>query len=116
MVEVHCTEGVANHSGPESCARIREAAGEALTGERTGQPWSRDISCPEGRHGSIAWKATSPARQRECSVNSARSETLACADAPCTGTGRSWAWPAKHRRSALGRRGAVAGDARAQEV
>jgi len=26
-------------------------------------------------------------RQRECSVDSARSETLACADAPCTEPG-----------------------------
>ena len=41
-MQVHCTEGVASHSGPESCARIREGAGEALTGERAGQPLSRD--------------------------------------------------------------------------
>jgi len=31
-VRVHCTEGVANHSGPESCAVVREGGGEALTG------------------------------------------------------------------------------------
>ena len=49
-MEVRHTEGVANHSGPESCARIREGAGEALTGERTGQPLSREISGPECRH------------------------------------------------------------------
>ena len=36
------TEGVANHSGPESCAVIREGVGEALTGVRAGQPLSRE--------------------------------------------------------------------------
>lgn len=35
---------MANHSGPESCAVRREAYGEALTGETTGQPLSREIS------------------------------------------------------------------------
>lgn len=33
-------EGVASHSGPESCVRHREVAGEALTGVHTGQPLS----------------------------------------------------------------------------
>ncbi len=39
-MQVRCTEGLANHSGPESCAGIREGVSEALTGERAGQPWS----------------------------------------------------------------------------
>jgi hypothetical protein len=42
MVKVHCTEGIANHSGPESCAVVREGGGEALTGVRIGQPLSRE--------------------------------------------------------------------------
>jgi hypothetical protein len=41
-VQVHCDEGVATHIGPESCAGVREGVGEALTGERTGQPSSRE--------------------------------------------------------------------------
>jgi hypothetical protein len=41
-VQVHCDEGVASHIGPESCAGSREGAGEALTGERAGQPLSRE--------------------------------------------------------------------------
>jgi hypothetical protein len=41
-VQVPYDEGVANHIGPESCADIREGVGEALTGERTGQPLSRE--------------------------------------------------------------------------
>ena len=35
-------EGVANHIDPESCAAAREGNSEALTGERTGQPLSRE--------------------------------------------------------------------------
>lgn len=35
---------MANHSGPESCAVRCEVYGEALTGEMTGQPLSREIS------------------------------------------------------------------------
>ena len=42
-MQVHCDEGIANHIGPEPCAGIREAVGEASVGERTGQPSSRDI-------------------------------------------------------------------------
>ena len=41
-MQVSCSEGVANHTGPESCVGVREDAGEALTGERIGQPSSRE--------------------------------------------------------------------------
>jgi hypothetical protein len=41
-VQVPYDEGVANHIGPESCAAVREGRGEALTGECTGQPLSRE--------------------------------------------------------------------------
>jgi hypothetical protein len=41
-VKVHYGEGVANHTGPESCAVHREVCGEALTGERAGQQLSRE--------------------------------------------------------------------------
>jgi hypothetical protein len=41
-VQVHYGEGVANHTGPESCAASREGCGEALTGERAGQVLSRE--------------------------------------------------------------------------
>src|SRR5580704_13436865 len=42
MVQVHHDEGVATRIDPESCADAREGIGEALTGERIGQPLSRD--------------------------------------------------------------------------
>ena len=42
MVKVHHDEGVAIHIDPESCAVAREGISEALTGECTGQPLSRE--------------------------------------------------------------------------
>jgi hypothetical protein len=42
-VQVHYGEGVANHADLESCAAYREVCGEALTGERAGQPLSHEI-------------------------------------------------------------------------
>lgn len=39
-------EGVASHDGPESCVRIREDVGEALTGVRAGRVLSRVINAP----------------------------------------------------------------------
>jgi len=43
MQEPH-GEGLASHTGPESCAGGRQAVGEALTGEDAGQPWSSEIT------------------------------------------------------------------------
>ena len=43
-MQVPYDEGVANHIGAESCAVAREGLGEALTGECTGQPLSREKS------------------------------------------------------------------------
>src|SRR5215217_5082088 len=37
-------EGLANHSGPESCVGLHEGAGEALTRVRTGRVLSREIN------------------------------------------------------------------------
>ncbi len=42
-------EGVASHLGPESCVDAREGKGEALTGVRSGQVWSREkVDSPQG--------------------------------------------------------------------
>src|SRR3990170_5157256 len=41
MKESH-GEGVATHTGPESCAAAREGGGEALTGEGAGRVLSRE--------------------------------------------------------------------------
>jgi hypothetical protein len=47
-VQVHYGEGIANHTGPESCVAYREVCGEALTGDRAGQPLSREIFLIQG--------------------------------------------------------------------
>jgi transposase len=49
-VKVPYDEGVANHIGPESCAGGREAAREALTGVRVGQPLSGETLLNRGAH------------------------------------------------------------------
>ena len=67
----------------------------------------------------VAEGNTRGARHRKCPCDPAGSETLACTYAPCTGTGRSANRPgagAIRRRSASGRRGAEADDARDAEV
>src|SRR3989475_7750404 len=65
----------------------------------------------------IWWKATHPSASSRAPDDPAWSKTLACADALCAGTGRSRDRPlGNRRRSASGRRGAVAGDARSREV
>ena len=45
-MQVRCTEGIANHSGTESCAGTCEGVGEALTGEHMGQELSCEIRLP----------------------------------------------------------------------
>jgi hypothetical protein len=59
-VQVPCDEGVAIHIGPESCAGAREGFGEALTGERIGQPLSRERVSFRVPTPCIRWKAICP--------------------------------------------------------
>ena len=47
-MQVHHDEGVANRIDRESCASTREGIGEALTGERAGQPLSRESTLLPG--------------------------------------------------------------------
>jgi hypothetical protein len=76
-------EGVATHTGPESCAVDREVGGEALTGVRTGWVSSREIHAP-GRElrvlrgadaVEIGGRQHRACRQREARQDPARSET-----------------------------------------
>jgi hypothetical protein len=90
VVQVHCDEGVAIHVDPEPCAGNREVVGEASAGERIGQPLSREnLIYPRVPTRSKSWKATWTSALREHSPDPAWSKTLACAEALCTGTGRS---------------------------
>ena len=45
-MKVSYGEGLAIHTGSESCIGGRKGAGEALTGVRTGQVLSREIATP----------------------------------------------------------------------
>jgi RNA-directed DNA polymerase len=83
-MKVSYSEGVAIHTGSESCAFGRKDEGEALTGVRTGQPLSCEIETPPRKRwllrgadavemsGRQNWKR----RYGETLVGSARSETL----------------------------------------
>jgi len=91
-VRVPHSEGVANHTDPESCAGHREVPGEALAGESIGQPLSRESRFNPGCRRRIGrGRQHGRTLYREVRSNPAWSETLACAEAPCTGTGRSHA-------------------------
>jgi hypothetical protein len=103
-VQIRCDEGVAIHIGPKPCVCAREGAGEVSAGERIGQPLSRESHYPGRRRFNPDGRRHGGTRQRECSDSSARSETLACAEALCPGTGRSLAHPGRLRcRIASGR-------------
>jgi hypothetical protein len=94
-VKVHYDEGLAIHIGPESCAGSREAVSEVLTGEYAGQPLSRerlDISGADALQ--LCGRQYERSRHRKWPFDPARSKTLACIDASCTGTGRPHDWPA----------------------
>ena len=47
MVQVHCGEGVANHTGPEPCVFGREAEGEAEIGAVKEQHKAKRIVWPK---------------------------------------------------------------------
>lgn len=71
------SEGLAPHTGPESCACSREDAGEALTGVRTGQPLSGEIkSIGTPTLLSEAEGHTNSGAMRESLAGPAPSETL----------------------------------------
>ena len=54
-------EGLATHTGPESCGAAREGGDEALTGERAGRVFSRVNPTPGRRRRKERRKATSGA-------------------------------------------------------
>ena len=89
-MKVHCGEGVAIHVALDPCADVREDVGEASVGERIRQPLSREIV---NNPGAVVVRLTEGQNRRarycERPSDPAWSETLACTDAPCAGTGRS---------------------------
>ena len=59
-MQVSSSEGVANHTVPESCAGTREGFGEALTGVRIGWVLSRENKTTGTLTLCIEWKAIWP--------------------------------------------------------
>lgn len=83
-MKVSHSEGLATHTGSESCIGVRKGADEALTGVRTGQALSREIGTPPRKRWllrgadavEISGRQNWGRRNRETPVDSARSETL----------------------------------------
>ena len=71
-------EGLAVHAGPESCVRVREVAGEALTGVRAG--WAiepRKLNKVRGADAvTLGGRQHRQRRYRESLLDPARSENL----------------------------------------
>ena len=59
-MQVSASEGLANHTVPESCAETREGFGEALTGVRIGWVLSRENNTL-GVEGNMARRASASA-------------------------------------------------------
>jgi len=84
------SEGVASHTDPESCGDGSNAMAEALTGEHAGGLLSSEIksfrvlTLWSGGEGNTDCSAIA-----SCSPAGGAVGTLACAEAPCAGTGRS---------------------------
>ena len=73
------SEGLATHTGPESCVGGRKASGEALTGVRAGWVSSREMPSLLGANAlGVAVRQHRPGRHRESRGDLARSKT------PCT--------------------------------
>lgn len=112
-VQVLYGEDIASHAGPAPCVVFREGQGEALAGERAGWPLSRVNALSRVPTGLPTWKATRPA-----ALSQAVGRPGAVRDPSMHGRFlfgnreiSSLAGGASHR-SASGRRGAEAGDAR----
>jgi hypothetical protein len=97
-------EGVANHIGPESCGGGSNATAEALTGERAGQAWSREmLAYSRVPTEWVSRKAISAVSLSQDTEDSARSKTLARTETHCMGTGRSYACPWRGDRGRIGK-------------
>ena len=94
-MRVHREEGVASDLGAEPCGGTREGDVEASAGEghRPAIEPRKKFS-PGCRRVSDRGRQYGRERQRERPDGPAWSKTLACADAPSTGTGRSHVRPA----------------------
>ena len=93
-MQVRCTEGLANHSDPESCAGIREGVSEALIGERAGQPLSCERLKSRVPTRFETWRAARTGALGRASGRPGVVEDPGMCGRSLSGAGRSWAWPA----------------------
>lgn len=83
-MKVLYSEGIAIHTGPESCTFVGNGEGEALTGVRAGQVWSREIEPPSRKRWllrgadavELSGRQNWERRYRETLLDLARSKTL----------------------------------------
>jgi RNA-directed DNA polymerase len=69
-------EGLATHTGPESCVGARKGVGEALTGERTDRVFSRETKILRDADAvEVSGRPHPGRRHRETRRSPARSET-----------------------------------------
>ena len=84
-------EGLANHTGPESCGGGSNAMAEALTGVRAGQVLSREILL--NFRVSTLWDGTEDNTRHLANARDAGTlrgqRPCACTEAPHAGAGRS---------------------------
>jgi hypothetical protein len=98
-------EGLASHTGSESCVGSRKAEGEALTGVQAGGVSSREILINQ-RADAVhdGGRQQRWARNREHPPDSARSKTPACTETPRARTGRPYQCPTRNSEWAGWRR------------
>jgi len=103
-VQVLDSKGLANHTGPESCAGAGNRPGEALTGERVGRVLSREIAqlrsadgveMPEGH--------TAPDDMARLGQALRGLRPRTCTHAPCAGTGRARVRPLEQQAGRIGK-------------
>ena len=90
------SEGIAHHTGPESCVGYPRGSGEALTGVRAGRALSRETiySTVGADRFWTVWKATSCRSSCARAARTPRGRSAqARTETPRTGIGRSRMWP-----------------------
>src|SRR2546422_7893687 len=92
MKESH-GEGIATHTGPESCATVREDGREALTGEGAGRVFSRERTLLRDANAvEVSGKPHPVRRYRETPGSPARPETP-CMSRHASRENRESLWP-----------------------
>lgn len=88
-MKVRYDEGPTSHIGPKPCVNVREGIGEASVGESIGQPSSRERVVRDADTVVNVEGNTSRRVSVSAAMVSRGLQTLACAEVPCSGTGRS---------------------------